>query len=382
MGRWRPIGFAAAAAWATPAWADCPTANRFAFDWNSQPVSTLAYNASYSYQASNAAVGGRSFTAALAQNGLTGMAVSGTTTPTIRTVNTATTGATEHTLSIGGVFGERTTSLAGTARVASITFTFAAPVRDLSFRVHDIDFAANSFRDWVSIVGRLGTNTYFPTITRPAASGVRVGPSATAPTLAAGELLGTVTSAQTEDGGTVAVAFAQPVTSVAIRYGNYPLQLGETATGEQWISIHDMTFCPMPVLSVAKSSAPLATTGANRFNAPGEDVVYSLVVANAGGSPVDLNGTTLTDALPPGVSFFNGDFDGAGPGTTPFELVAGTSGLTLAAANASYSNNGGTSFAYVPAAGYDPAVNTLRLAPGGSMAANSSFTIRFRARIK
>jgi len=55
--------------------------------------------------------------------------------------------------------------------------------------------------------------------------------------------------------------------------------------------------------------------------------------------------------------------------------------VTLTAANVTYSNNGGTTYTYVPAAGYDPAVNRLRFAPGGTMAANSSFTIKFRARI-
>ena len=59
-----------------------------------------------------------------------------------------------------------------------------------------------------------------------------------------------------------------------------------------------------------------------------------------------------------------------------------TSGLTFAAANLTYSNNGGTSYVYTPAAGYDTAVNAVRFAPQGTMAANSSFSIQFRVKIK
>ena len=65
----------------------------------------------------------------------------------------------------------------------------------------------------------------------------------------------------------------------------------------------------------------------------------------------------------------------------PFELTAGSSGVTLPAAGRAYSNNNGSTYAYAPAAGYDANVDAVRLTPSGSMAANSSFTIRFRARI-
>ena len=82
------------------------------------------------------------------------------------------------------------------------------------------------------------------------------------------------------------------------------------------------------------------------------------------------------------MSFFNGDFDGAGAGTTNFALSANASEVSLAAGGVAYSNNGGASYAYAPAAGHDAAVQRVRFAPTGSMAANSSFAIRFRARIR
>lgn len=126
----------------------------------------------------------------------------------------------------------------------------------------------------------------------------------------------------------------------------------------------------------------ITTAGSpDRFNAPGSDVAYTLTVTNSGGSPVDLGSLVLTDVLPANVTFYNGDYDPAVPGTGPFQLTAGSSGVTLAAGGRAYSNNNGSTYAYTPASGYDANVDAVRLTPTGSMAANSSFTIRFRARI-
>jgi uncharacterized repeat protein (TIGR01451 family) len=139
----------------------------------------------------------------------------------------------------------------------------------------------------------------------------------------------------------------------------------------------------MPSLAVAKTSAPYITTAGSpdRFNAPGSDVAYTLTVTNSGGSPVDLSSLVLTDVLPANVTFYNGDYNPASPGMGPFELTAGSSGITLPAGGRAYSNNNGSTYVYTPAAGYDANVDAVRLTPTGSMAANSSFTIRFRARI-
>jgi len=169
---------------------------------------------------------------------------------------------------------------------------------------------------------------------------------------------------------------------VTLRYGNYPYGNGEKTTGQQAMGISKLSFCPVPALSVTKTSAPLDTTGSTRFAIPGADMVYTLTVTNSGGSTVDLNSLILTDALPASMTFYNGDFDSTSPGMGPFQLTAGSSNVTLPASGRSYSNNGGVSYSYTPAAGYDSNVNALRLTPSGTMAANSSFTIRFRAKVK
>lgn len=362
--------------------AECDANNGFRFDWNSRAAGSQVYGTTYNYQASAALPATQSFTVRATQNGLATTTVNGLVMPYVGANNEASTGTGQFTYSLGGRFAGRTPSLAGTTNLAAATITFPTPVRDLSFRIHDIDFSNNAYRDWVRVQGFNGATAHSPTFTRPTASTVRVGPSATAPALAAGELLGTSLSDTNQDVGTVVVTFAQPVTRVEVRYGNYPLQAGETTTGQQWISIADLAFCPMPKLDVVKSSAAWAPAGPDRFAIPGSDVVYTITVSNTGGSPVDLNGLTLTDPLPPQVTFFNGDFDGAGAGTAVFGFAPGASGVSIPAGALAFSSNGGSSYSYSPSAGYDPAVNAIRFSPTGSMAANSSFSVSFRTRIK
>lgn len=369
----------------------CDNANLFSYSFNSAATGQLSYGGTTSYTATSGSGTTRTFSVSLSQNGLSSATLSnGVGLPRIDTNPLATpTGGKQ--LIVGGTFGNRTTSITGTTRVILTTITFPVPVRELSFTVHDLDFASNQFRDWFMVSGSNGVATYTPALSTPwgnnnsgtptaAGSSVRLGPGGS-PTLAANEVVGTAASANNATTGNVDVMFQQPVTSVTLRYGNYPLSTGENTTGQQFMGISALSFCPMPVLSVSKSSAPLAATGAERFNVPGADVVYSLTVTNAGGSSVDLGGVVLTDVLPPNVTFFNGDFNPAMSGMGPFELVAGASNVSLSSSGRAYSNNNGASYAYSPTSGYDAQIDAMRLVPAGSMAANSTFTIRFRARI-
>ena len=365
---------------AAPVSAACDASNQFTFDWNSQPDAALNYANTYNYTVTNALGATRNIQTRFTTNGLATNAVAGFPMPVIAVVHTGALATTEKTLTIGGRLNARTAAIGGATNVMTVTFTFSTPVRDVGFRVFDVDFTNNNWRDWVKVTGSDGTTTYDAGLSKPAASTVKLGPNATAPAIAAAEALGTSANDLNQDIGTIVTTFAQPVTSVTLRYGNYPRQAGETATGEQWLSIHDISFCPMPSVTLSKSSTPYATTGPDRFNAPGSDVAYSLTVANSGGSPVDLASLVLSDTLPPNVTFYNGDFNAASPGMGPFLLVAGSSGVTLPAGSAAYSQNGST-WSATASAGYDPLVRYIRLTPAGSLAANSSVTIRFRARI-
>lgn len=89
--------------------------------------------------------------------------------------------------------------------------------------------------------------------------------------LSAQQAAGTGPSGNNSDTGEVVASFAQPVTSVTIRYGNAPLSAGESTTGQQALGIAGISFCPMPAISIMKTSAPVAgPPGA--FNLPGSDV--------------------------------------------------------------------------------------------------------------
>ncbi len=385
----------AGAAFPGLAQASCSAANQYNFSFATQAAATLNYANTYSYTATSTALGNQTFTVNWLTNGMSSTVAGGQQMPTI--TGLITDGVVARNLVVGGIFTGRTANVSANARVVVTRFNFATPIRDFTIQVNDVDFTSNQFRDWLQVNGINGASNYDPALSTPfgtnnsvpgphsnASSSQLVGATATPLSLTVRQSGGIGSSANNATTGTISATFAQPVTRVEIRYGNYPLTGTETATGQQAIGIQSVSFCPMPVLSVTKASAPFATGGTdpNRFNIPGADLIYTLTVSNSNSSPVDMGTIMLTDPLPAATSFYNGDIDDAGPLATNFEFVPGTSGLTFAAANLAYSNNGGSSYAYSPAAGYDAAVNAIRLSPQGTMAANSSFSIRFRTRIK
>ena len=383
-----------AAAASTPAWAVCPAANQYNFSFSSQPATTLAYGSSFTYTATTPGGASQTFSVGFTQSGLTSTTVGGEVRPNLSTTHHGGTGLIS--LVVGGVLPSRTPDIAGATNVMVTTFTFPVPVRDVTFTMYDVDFGANQFRDWVMIRG-FGSATYTGSHATPfgtnngagpyasASSSLNLGPVTTPYVITAQQAVGVSVADNTTNIGNMTVSFVQPVTSVEIRYGNYPLTTGETATGQQAFGIGGVSFCPMPQLSLTKTATPYSDPVNGTTNPkmiPGADVIYTLTIANADTSPVDLSTAVLTDPIPSNLTFYNGDIDDAGPLTTNYDFNAGSSGLTFAPANLTYSNTGGSSYAYAPSTGYDAAVNALRFAPAGSMAANSSFTIRFRARIK
>ncbi|MEK6638707.1 MAG: hypothetical protein AABY88_11555 [Pseudomonadota bacterium] len=381
---------------AGPAHAVCPATNRFNFTFATAPAATLNYASTYSYTATNGLGQSQAIGVSFISNGTNSTIVGGQQMPAISTlVNDG--GTTNRNLVIGAIFSGRTANVAVNTRIVSAVFTFPTPIRDFTVQVNDVDFVTNQFRDWLMVTGTNGALSYVPSLTTPfgqsnatggtrtsASSSQALGATTTPVTITSSQSVGTGASGNSANTGTITASFAQPVTRIEVRYGNYPLQAGETATGQQAIGIQAISFCPMPQLTFTKSSTPFITAANDprRFNTPNSDVIYSLTLTNANTSPIDLNQVVLTDPLPTQLSFLNGDIDDAGPLTTNYEFVPGTSGLTFATGNLSYSNNGGASYAYTPATGYDPLVTAIRLNPQGVMAANSSFTLRFRARIK
>ena len=378
------------------AFAMCPASNRYTLDFTTAASQQLDYATSYTATVSNPR--GQSLTMGLAFStfNLASNQAFGQTMPQIKKlINDGI--KDDNNLIVGGSFAERTPNISVDSRVIVIRFTFSTLVRDFSVQINDIDFKSNDFRDWLQINGINGVNNYDPVITTPhgnnnstagphstANSSVLIGATSTPLSLTVRQAAGTGVSSNQSNRGTVTAEFAAPVTEVQVRLGNFPLSSGETQTDEQAIGIQSVSFCPMPQLTITKSSAPQASGAAdpNRFHIPDADVVYAVTISNSDTSSVDLNALVLTDILPPAITFRNSDYDDGGPIVTNFEFVPGTTGLSMVAGDIAFSNNGGSSYGYAPAAGYDAVINAVRLNPKGAMAANSSFTVRFRARIK
>ncbi|UVO54953.1 hypothetical protein [Sphingomonas sp. SUN039] len=396
----RLLTLALATGSAMPALADCPAANRFSFSFGTAAAATLRYDSSYSYTATNGLGQSQSFTVSFAVNGTASpnTTVGGVSVPAIG--NLITDGTVTNNLVIGAIFGARTTSITGATNVVATTLDFGAGVvvRDLAVQINDIDFAANQYRDWMYVSGTSPAGTYVPSIVTPwstdngagaktnASSSMALGAATTPFSQTANEGVGTGASANNAATGTLTASFVQPVRSATFRYGNYPFTTGENTTGQQAYGIQTVAFCRLPTLTMTKTSAPWSDPQNGTTNpklTPGADLIYTLTVTNSNDSNLataDL--PAITDVLASTLTYYNGDIDDAGPLTTNFEFVPGTSGVTLTGAGVTYSNNGGSTYAYTPSAGYDTNVNALRFAPGGTFAANTSFQLKFRVRIK
>lgn len=149
---------------------------------------------------------------------------------------------------------------------------------------------------------------------------------------------------------------------------------------------------PTPVvpLTLAKASAAHSDPSNGLINPkmiPGGRMTYTITVDNPGSRAVTANSIVITDPLPTQLSLATSDFGSAGSGPIAFS-GAGT-GLTYSFVSLAsttddvdFSNNGGSTWTYVPAAGVDPAITHIRILPKGSMAAGSSFSIQFRGEIE
>jgi hypothetical protein len=245
----------------TPAYAVCPAANQFNFNFSTPAAATLAYGSTFTYTATSTTPGNANFTVGFTQNGLTSTTVGGEVRPNLSTSHNGG-GTVNRALVVGGILSVRTADITTNTRTMVTTFTFPTPVRDVSILMHDIDFLNNQFRDWIHIIGANGAATYIPTITTPfgqanntatltnASSSLKLGPSATAPATTAQQAVGVGDSNNNSTTGNINLSFLEPVTSVQIRYGSFPLQTGETATGQQAFAISAVSWCPMPHLSL------------------------------------------------------------------------------------------------------------------------------------
>ena len=211
-------------------------------------------------------------------------------TPYVGVINTGGLGATEATLTLGAVFAAYQTNIDSNTNTIGVRFTFSKPLREIRFVVLDVDYNAGQFRDWLKITGISATGaTVVPRIESPGGNNNQTAPGQTAPyttaigpftfggqTFSASEAIGNASNPQANTGGSgntdnlgnLAISFAQPVNQVELRYANGPLAFMTGTPGQQAIGIHDLLFCTMPVVDLAKTSAPVATAGRSASTFP------------------------------------------------------------------------------------------------------------------
>lgn len=158
--------------------------------------------------------------------------------------------------------------------------------------------------------------------------------------------------------------------------------------------VHRLTLTPCPPspnMAVSKSSVISVLGSANAFALPGNDVEYSITLTNTGPGLPDTNSVFIYDQVPADVSFYNGDFDGAGPLTGAVQVVTAGTGLTfnpatdLAYSNAAVAPTSFSACTYTPVSGYDPAITYICFNPKGALLSGPpapQFTVRFRAKIQ
>ena len=166
------------------------------------------------------------------------------------------------------------------------------------------------------------------------------------------------------------------------------------------LAFSSMATAPTPEITLQKISQTLSdpVNGNTSPKAiPGSLAEYTIAATNSGMAAADNNTIIITDAIPANTALYVNDISGAGTG--PIRFVNGTpsSGLSYTYTSLgsttdglSFSNNGGTTYTYVPspdAYGVDTNVTNIRIATIGQFlasggAGNPSFSLLFRVKVK
>jgi hypothetical protein len=233
-------------------------------------------------------------------------------------------------------FGNRTSYI-------DVTYTFSAPVQNVSFGISDIDRPSGSspytYADQVTVTGGSTSGTVIPTLTKYNTSSNIVtisGNVATATTGYGGGTVSSLTQNSSDQNGTIFVSFnGNAITSITIRYGNINSSSVSSNPGLQAIAIGNLSF--------QKAFAPVTTdfTNTDLLNTD----TATLISALPGTDDESIASFTIT-TIPPvsaGVLYY---FNGT-------NYVPVTAGLDLTPAQAaslkfdpSASYNGITSFKF------------------------------------
>ena len=175
---------------------------------------------------------------------------------------------------------------------AVIALPTAVPA--MQFRLHDVDFGSGTFADKVTVTGSFNGNTVFPTLTNGVSNYV-IG----------NVVIGDAGATDTTSAGNVAVTFVSPVDTITIIYGNHTTAPADP--GNQWMSIHDISFCnPQATLSVTKTSTVLSdgTSVSNPKAVPGATVRYCITITNNGSGRATA--VSASDIVPTRVTYVAG----------------------------------------------------------------------------
>ena len=147
-------------------------------------------------------------------------------------------------------------------------------------------------------------------------------------------------------------------------------------------------------LTIVKTSSVVSDPQCNPLpkRVPGALVDYTTTITNPNGIFTTVNGLTFTDPIPANTELRVADLGlpGSGPvafaeGVVPSLLTYSFTSLSSSTDRLDFSNNNGATWTYAPsggATGYDSNVTNIRVRLGGNQVAGSSFTLRFRVRVK
>jgi len=148
-------------------------------------------------------------------------------------------------------------------------------------------------------------------------------------------------------------------------------------------------------LTIVKSSAVVSDPQGNLLpkRVPGSVIDYTINVTNPNSALTTVNGIAITDAIPANTDLRVADLGllNSGPivftdGVLPPSLLTYSfSSLGSGTDRLDFSRDNGATWTYTPVAdanGYDSQVTNIRVRLGGNQAAGSSFSLRFRIRVR
>lgn len=161
--------------------------------------------------------------------------------------------------------------------------------------------------------------------------------------------------------------------------------------GDIWIDgVQYAAACqPTPRLEGSKSITVYDPAAAGLYALPGNDVIYTINVANTGAIATDANSVVVIDQIPAEVSVFAGPTPEFGGGVVGWSQTGTgltfTPGTDLRWSDSVLAPAGFGACTYTPGPGYDSNIRFICVNPKGAMASGNpdpNFNVSFRARIR